>query len=515
MTARRNFALGAAGLMMVLGAIATFAATSRNPLTLNDYPMATCTVPATPQGRVFHVDPQLGSPEGDGSRARPWKDLQALVDKGQLGEYKRGVSLAERLVAAILHRPVTFRLEPRAGARVKAGDTVLLSSGQYGAVDLSGLENSNFVMIAAAPGATPQFISLNLAGASHFILRGLRIAAPTAQAAGSRLVIARAYPLGRADNIVLDGIEVAGTMAVAKSDPDSFAAEAPDGLVLSGDCLTLRDSEFHDLRNAISIYRVRNAVIERNMIRDFSVDGIAFTGRDILIHDNMIFNQWPTPDMSHPDCMQGQHLMSELFGPVTISHNVCVRQISQDSPRPAIWLVQDRFGWMGINIFNGLWRNVTIRCNLVMPQAQHGMGLYGLSDSIIEHNVVLGTKDEYPTWSAVMPSKGMKQPKDVLVRSNRATGFLNAVHGGAIDPQAMIDYVKARRWDRGLMDALRKPITGVTLENNHWLVPTNLQEPLVADSRFDWEVIAPITPPIDIADALARYPLPDACAAAR
>ena len=34
---------------------------------------------------------------GDGSRARPWNDLQALVDAGLLGEHRRSVWLVDRL----------------------------------------------------------------------------------------------------------------------------------------------------------------------------------------------------------------------------------------------------------------------------------------------------------------------------------------------------------------------------------------------------------------------------------
>ncbi|QIQ85493.1 hypothetical protein [Erythrobacter sp.] len=143
---------------------------------LSDYPQVACGVPGEGSGRVFHVDPVRGSADGDGSRERPWRDLQGLVDRGLVGERRRHLSSGERLLAAVLHRPERVTSSPREAAVVRGGDVIRLAEGDYGALDLSYLANSRFVTIEAAPGAIARFASLRASGASHFILRRIEIA---------------------------------------------------------------------------------------------------------------------------------------------------------------------------------------------------------------------------------------------------------------------------------------------------------------------------------------------------
>jgi hypothetical protein len=253
--------------------------------------------------------------------------------------------------------------------------------------------------------------------------------------------------------------------------------------------------------------------VANNTIRDFSVDGIQFSGRDVFIRDNAIFDQWPMPDPLHPDCMQGQPPDGQVFGPVTISGNLCVRALASaardrfDAARPL-----DRFGWHGIGIFSGRWRGVTIRCNTILPGAQHGLAIYGMAGALVEHNVVAGLTEDEPSWIAAMPSREGRQPVDVLIRGNRATAYLNAVQNGPKPFDAMIDIIRVRRRDAVLVDILRNPIEGVTLKDNVWLVPQDRPEAGGPDDpRFTQESIALIDRPRDLADARKRNALPDAC----
>lgn len=471
-------------------------------------PVQACSSPASGPGRVLHVDPLRGSASGDGSRERPWRDLNQLVDDGLLGESERHVGLVDRLAARLLARPPGVKLRERPKAIVRAGDTLSLASGSYGDVDLSGLVNSGFVTIMAASGARPHFTSLNLAQASHFIVKGISVSAPSAPARAGHLVTTyRPGPI-RADNIVLDALDVRSTLPIRTADPADFASQAPGGVILEGDCLTLRRSRVHDVSSGVAIVRGRQVLIAENHIFDMSVDGIQFSGWGIAIRANLISDHWATTDPLHPDCMQGQPQGTQVFGPVSITGNACIRRFSKTASQgPEL---PDRFGWQGISIFDGRWRDVTVSCNLVLPAAQHGIALYGVDGALIERNVVIGTA-KGPSWIAVLPSKEGRQSTQAVIRNNRATAYLNAVHGAPLPNETMINILKVNRRDEDLVDVLRSPILGVELSQNAWQLEEMPDRAIFDDARFTWVSGVGNINPIDAREAQRMHPLPASC----
>ncbi len=479
---------------------------------LDSFPLAACSTPGPATGRVFHVDPVHGSPAGDGSAANPWRDLNQLAAAGLIGEGKRDVRRADRLAARLLGGPPTVRVEPRPGVRVHTGDTVLLASGDYGDVDLSGLANSGFVTIAAAAGAEPRFTSLDLSRASHFILRGITVTAEAAPAGRRHLVSVYAPGTARADNIALEDLQIGLTRDIVTTPPGDFA-NASDGVILAGDCVTLKDSRLHDLKSAINVYRGRHVLIAGNAVDGVAIDGIQYSGRDIVIRDNVFANQWQTPSELHPDCMQGVGPGQEdSFGPVTITGNICIRALAgTDAIRAGRG--KDVFGWMGINIFDGHWRGVTVRCNIVLPGAQHGIALYGVGDALIEGNVVLGMAEGRPSWITALPAQNGRQPDRVVIRDNRATTFLNAVKDAPAPVETMIDVIRVKREDPDILAVLRGKVTGVTLgSGNIWQTAEAPRAPLGRDARFVWQTGLPSLTPRDAAEARRLHPLPASCA---
>lgn len=509
MTATRA---GALGLFAAILAFLLFNAGTRlaaqPELALDAFPPARCTQSMQLSGRVFHVDPVGGRRDGDGSAARPWRDLQSLVADGKIGEYRRILWRADRYAARLTGRAPVTRLAERRGAMVRSGDTVLLASGDYGVLDLSGLANAGFVTIAAAPGADVRLAGLDVSAASHFLLRGLRIIAEAPVPGTGYLATTYAPGPIRADNIVIDDVEIAWTTPLAVADPADFAARAPSGLQLAGDCLTLRGSHLHDLESGVNIFRARTVLMADNAVTDVSVDGIQFSGRNLTIRDNAIIGQRATPDRLHPDCMQGQPPERQLSGPVTILRNLCIRSLVGSPPQQG----KDRFGWQGIVMFDGRWQDVTIRCNIVLPANQHGIALYGAANVLIEHNVVNGNAGGRPTWIAALPAKNGRPSDRVRIRGNRASAYLNAARGAPLPPDAMIDVLKVKRRDRVLVDTLMQPLGGVALESNIWSPPESVPDAARRDPRFVWQPAGTIGLPRDKAEALRLYPLPAACA---
>lgn len=498
-------------LLSLVSSILALRVWTRPPQSERMIPAVTCSDPNSVMGpgRVFHVDPFRGTSDGDGSAARPWKDLQHLALAGKLGEYERILSPVARAVAAISHGPPTIRDVERAGVIIRGGDTILLASGDYGAVDFSRLSNRTFVTISAAPGARVRFATLDLSGASHFVFRDIAVGNDIPLAGLRHLVTTyRSGPV-RADNIVFDRIDIGWTKKVAATRPDRIRLHAPDGLRLGGDCLSVRNSKIHDIKSAVNIFRGRKIELINNTIRDFSVDGIQFSGHEIVIRNNDIFDQWATPDPLHPDCMQGQPPDEQYNGPVTIEYNNCIREfVSDDSVGRREF---GRFGWQGISIFDGRWRDVLVRCNVVMPAQQNAIVLFGVDGARIENNTVIGLDTELTSWIAAMPSKGGRQSTSVLISNNRSTGYLNAVTGGPKPREELIDYLGVKRADTSLMAMLRAPITGVTLRGNTWLYQSAKQDAILPDERFAWAGIPPTVPPQSPIEAIARGMLPGTC----
>jgi hypothetical protein len=148
-----------------------------------------------------------------------------------------------------------------------------------------------------------------------------------------------------------------------------------------------------------------------------------------------------------------------------------------------------------------------------LPAAQHGIAIYGIEQGRIEHNVVAGFAGEKPSWIVAMPSIEGRQPKDVVIRENRATAYLNAVHDAPRQIDAMIDLIKVNREDAVITTALRRPIRGVTLEGNTWLnVADKPVSVLPQDARFAVAQIAALVVPRDEYQARRLYSLVPACA---
>ncbi|QIQ85494.1 right-handed parallel beta-helix repeat-containing protein [Erythrobacter sp.] len=286
---------------------------------------------------------------------------------------------------------------------------------------------------------------------------------------------------------MFDGVDISWSTPAFSTDPATFADRAPNGVLLNGDCLAFRNGTLHDVASAISVYFSRDVIVEDNEVSRFSVDGIQFSGRGIAIRRNLVRDPLGTPDPLHPDCMQGQPPRDEVFGPVTIEGNTCLARTGDTASLPAAWDGAAAFGWQGINIFDGRWKGVDVRCNLVLPSAQHGIALYGVDDAHIAYNTVLARPRDKFAWIAAMRSKDGRPPRRLVIAGNRASAFLNAVHGGPAGPEAMIDFLGANREDPALMEQLSRPVSGVRLEGNVWLFDTDIAQGALRDPRFGIE----------------------------
>ncbi|MBN2717237.1 MAG: hypothetical protein JXX14_15395 [Deltaproteobacteria bacterium] len=135
------------------------------------WPVTTCLaffliLPCRVWASDFYVDPVNGSAAGDGSASNPWLSLQQVLDDNLI-ESQGWDALPPGDDAMLISK--------NSGAPVKAGDTLWLQTGDYGAVNLTGYYNHEMVTIQAVAGADARFTSVLVRASANWTIRGLNI----------------------------------------------------------------------------------------------------------------------------------------------------------------------------------------------------------------------------------------------------------------------------------------------------------------------------------------------------
>lgn len=386
-----------------------------------------CTMPSPAKGRVWVVDPVNGSPDGDGSAARPWQSLQAVLDRP---------SPPGALHAALQ----ALRASP-----IKPGDTILLMSGNHGNIRINyrrpPTANNAFLTIAAAPGQTPRATMLQFDNASRIIVRDLKIQS-TADGYNPLVNFADRNKGEQAEDIILDNLDISSADNVDDWSKADWLAKArfqglrSDGSFGAIKCLTVRNSVFRNLRNGAALM-AENSLFTNNRIDNVGGDFVAFAASNLIISRNILTNSNTLGDGNHNDFMQGQigrkfpDIPSNQYRNILIDGNLAIRQTSATSVRfPG--MVQ------GISAFNSDWFNVTVSNNVVISSTCHGMSFASLHGARIINNTVLddgstiGTRNPKgsvmcQTWIRVGGASHEGSPSnDVVVRNNIATGLVMA-----------------------------------------------------------------------------------------
>ena len=126
-----------------------------------------CDLPKGPAGgHEFYIDPIHGSMSNDGSKQRPWRTLAEVL------------APSSRLISSFAY--VNYAKGGRDMAPVnpqgpvKAGDTLVLMTGDHGDVDLRQYENKDFIYVVAGKDQTPVISKLLVLAASHWVFKGLK-----------------------------------------------------------------------------------------------------------------------------------------------------------------------------------------------------------------------------------------------------------------------------------------------------------------------------------------------------
>ena len=366
--------------------------------------------PATAASETFYVDPQGGSPGGDGSKSDPWETLEQVV--------------ADDLISTRDWNDHPYdesrTLEPKnQGAPVGAGDTLVLESGYHGSVKIEGAYNKSDITIRAASGATPKLSRLLLRATEHWVIDGLVVSPSFADTYDNQTMISVDNHGWRGPsrdvtvkNCTLYSVDDASGWS--KSDWDDRAA---NGIAAQGKDVTIEGNVVRNSNFAISASGDR-ARVAGNTVDGFAGDGLRGLGDDGVFEYNVVKNAYDV-NKNHDDGFQswsngpdgvgsGQVTGIVLRGNLFINH--------EDPSHPL------RTSLQGIGCFDGMFVDWTIVNNVIVTDHWHGITLLGARDSRIVNNTLIDLDDSEPgpPWIKVGKHKTGTASKNVVIRNNIA-----------------------------------------------------------------------------------------------
>ncbi len=374
-----------------------------------------CELPKGPAGgHEFYIDPIHGSMSNDGSKQHPWRTLaEVLAPSSHLISSFAYVNYAkgDRTL-----KPVNPQ------GPVKAGDTLVLMSGDHGDVDLRQYENKDFIYVVAGKDQTPVISKMLVLAASRWYFKGLKFQGvrPQKTLYGAMVEVGYTDYFGPTDNIVFATDSFSTQDDISKwADADWVSKPYDAAFRTKSRCTALFSSHFYNVRNAV-VFSGDNSVAAANLIENMGNDGFDLTASNLTISHNVIRNGHHTPaEPLHADGIQGWTLKGATNRNIRIEGNF-VTDLNQS----------DNNNMQGISIFDGKWDGVEIVNNVVVTNTWHGVALYGVDNAKIINNTVLPSRPaKFPAWIMVHSGKDKNPSSHVIVRNNIAEQII----AGGID----------------------------------------------------------------------------------
>ncbi|MEO7094598.1 MAG: right-handed parallel beta-helix repeat-containing protein, partial [Polyangiales bacterium] len=390
-----------------------------------------------------------GSDTNDGSSAKPWKSLQAVIDGNKIasqGWDKTPYTTASKLVAK------------NAGAPVKAGDTIWLRSGDHGALSITGYYNTGNVTIAAEKGQTPKLSRVQIRSCASWIIAGLDVRAeyaPTYSNATLFTIEPNGFS-GPTHDIVAQDCTLKSKADVAawtKTDWDTLAA---DGFSVGGDAITIRNNRLQHVDFGISVGATKS-LIEGNVVDSFSGDGMRGLGDGTVFQYNTVKNSRQVND-NHCDGFQSWSVGADgKVGTGTVKGIVLRGNRFYNYDDPSLAFVSSM---QGIGLFDGMYEDWVIENNVVITDHWHGISLYGAKNCRVVNNTVIdpNTVSPGPPWIKIENHKDGTAPTGNVVRNNLTMDLALTATGVAEDHDLKIKttdfaalFVDAAKYDLHLL----------------------------------------------------------------
>ncbi|MBU2359450.1 MAG: right-handed parallel beta-helix repeat-containing protein [Alphaproteobacteria bacterium] len=269
---------------------------------------------------------------------------------------------------------------------LSGGDRVILRDGAYGVIEIANAAFDPPVQIMAETPGRAQADGIIVRGG-----RGLRF---------SGLSVWPRGPNTRPRNIVstdktaadvgFDAMDIRG----APDAPDRYMRWTLDdwltswranGVRLDGPDNMITNSRITGVAIGITATGDRARVLG-NRIEGFSGDGMRGLGDGSVFAGNRVENSFKVDD-NHDDGFQSWATKTDGNGRKTVRDLVIENNTIIEWTGPANHPLRGRL--QGIGLFDGIYRNFTIRNNLIIINAYHGIALYAGADSVIANNTVV------------------------------------------------------------------------------------------------------------------------------
>lgn len=315
-------------------------------------------------------------------------------------------------------------------SKVKPGDRILLMPGTHRLAIISNynapqlVNSASWILVESMPEAVHQGIELRQM--SRWILRGIKFE----NQSGSLLGFTDSKQVVAADS-VMQGIDNSESWSVADW------LNAPRALwTRNSVCASLLRNQISNVRFGISVAsdaltipdNSANALVKDNNITNVSGDHLRFLASNSSFINNKLSDAMISQeqgDANHDDAAQGFALPA--FDPATpnapysVIENILFEgNTLQDITHEGIYTKSPQ----GFSVFDGVYKNVTIRKNNILTCHYHGITLMGVDGALIEENKVIstclpgGTIQENKLWISAPDSKKGVPSQNVVIRNN-------------------------------------------------------------------------------------------------
>jgi len=289
--------------------------------------------------------------------------------------------------------------------RAKPGEVITLAPGSY--------TNVGSATITSADPSHPAVLTdLTIADSSGLTLKNLELSAANTPIGQFGAEATIPFEVTRSKNVTLVALKVHGAL-------DGTLATDVSGLIIrNSDQVTLADSDFSHLHNALNQFSNTNLTVRGNHFHGLRDDGVRGGGSShVLIENNRCEDNHPDPsDDDHPDCIQfWTSGMTAVAHDITIRNNTYIR--GKGRPTQGVFMRDEtnHLPYEGVKIYG----------NVIEGAGYNGITVFGAINPDIEDNYVCPYHDQQ-SWLIV------RQVKRAMLADNRASRYVLQDSSGVI-----------------------------------------------------------------------------------
>ncbi|MEE9437416.1 MAG: FlgD immunoglobulin-like domain containing protein, partial [Saprospiraceae bacterium] len=321
------------------------------------------------------------------------------------------------------------------------GDTLFLGSGYHGNRVLISNNPTSSITIIAQKNNAPLLLNFIIDG-SNWVLDGLTFTQEGNTGTGNVSSFSNGMHLSFGKNSKKNIVQNCKFYSI--EDASSWVLldwrnNVWSGIIDFGQNNVIRNNHLFNIAFAIQLTEeCDSAIVEKNIIENFSGDGIRIGGADFCrIESNIVKNSIEldanTHDGNHEDGIQAWDFDDGVNG-LIVRGNFVLNYEKLDQPFRGLM--------QGMGFFDGFYNNCIIENNVIVVEHWHGISLYGAKDTRIVNNTVLpnpgGSKIAGPPWIGIFPHKDGRKSTGNVIRNNLTTAT-NLAGSGSINDHNVVD----------------------------------------------------------------------------